>query len=112
MPRGRTRGDELRLHYGGHRCHELFDWQIDCQLSVPVLFYERSSGIEDDVDAPGLLCKAVDVLIDGGVIERVEHGHMSLAAGGCDFFHHPPHPLLSSPPSKNLPPYRLEPLRN
>src|SRR6516164_8622874 len=81
---GRTRRDELRLHHCCQWHHKFFDGQIHSVFPVSILFHKRSNGIEYDVDAPGLLHDALDVCVDGSVIEGVYHRRVRTAAGGRD----------------------------
>src|SRR5262250_131032 len=57
-----------------------FNRQIHGILPISVLSRERTGSIDDDFDLASLLHDAVDILIDGGIIEGVNHGCVRPAA--------------------------------
>jgi hypothetical protein len=76
MARRGTGGDKARPYHCCERQHEVFHWQIHSVLAVSELLGERAGGIEDDVDLAPLLHNAVEVLIDGRVIEGVNYSRL------------------------------------
>ena len=91
---------------GDHGQHESFQRQIHRVSSVAVLLRERSNGIERDVDPRGLADDAVDVLIDGCVIQRIDHRRVRTPAVCRDLPGHLYHVGLSPAGEKDFRSFR------
>ena len=66
-----TGRDEVRSHDLLQRRHELFNRQLYRDFSVSVFMGEGAGEVNQDVDLAGLLHDAVEILVDGGIIEGV-----------------------------------------
>ena len=108
VTRSRTGRDELRLQDGCYWYHKFLDRQVHCVFPVSVISYQRSDGIEYDVDPPGLLHDVVNVLVDRGVIEGVYHGGMCTTAICRDLLRHRFHVRLGPASEKNFCPFDRE----
>lgn len=49
-------------------------------LAIAVLTHNGANRIESDVDAAGFFDDAIDVFLDGGIVERINHRHVRTAA--------------------------------
>jgi len=63
-----ARGDELRLYDRHEGRHEFVDRQLDGVLAVAILVRRGTDGVENDVDAAGLLRDGLDVGVNGGAV--------------------------------------------
>jgi hypothetical protein len=88
VARGRPGGNKARLDHRRQWHHELLDRQLYRILSVPVLFGQWASGVEKDVDLARLVHDAVDVLVNGVVVERVNRSCVRQTPLSCDFLCH------------------------
>ena len=112
VTRSRARRYELRLDDRFQWHHKFFDLEIGSVFSISILRRKRSHGIEYDVDAPDLVHDAVDVFVDGSVIEGISHCRVRTAAGGCDLLRYVFHIRARAAGKKDLRAFGRELLRN
>jgi hypothetical protein len=102
VPRSRPRGDEQRPHDRRQRHHEFRGRQIHDVFPVAVLSREWPDGVEHDVDAPGPLRDAVQIFVDGGVIEGVNDCGVRMAPTCGDLLRYVVHLGLGAAGQKDL----------
>ena len=112
VPRRCHRRDEIRLHDRRQRHHEFFNSQIRCVFSGSVFFHQRPGGIEHGVNVSSLRHDAIDIIINGSVIESVNHCRARATACRCNLLGNLFNVRFGSPSKENFRTFGGEFFRN